>query len=112
MNSLPEVAMHDLVCVVQALLLLAGFAKLICDISCIFSHMPNIFSVRPGCHSAYVILHDFIFELNTLFSLRSLAWCIWVFIVFRSDLHLILDWMIAIVCCFDLLSVLKILREN
>lgn len=101
---------RDLVCAVQALLLLAKCAKLIHDICGFFlSCMPNIFSVYPSCHRPCVVLHDSTFELT---SLRSLVWIFCVFMEFRSDLHLILDWMTARGCFFDLLSALKILRVN
>lgn len=47
------------------------------------------------------------------FSLSDLLHSVFcVFIVFKCDLHLILNWMIAIGLFFDLLSVLKILKEN
>lgn len=60
---------------------------------------------------ARLILHDFVFELNMLSSdLFPGVFC--VFIVFRSALCLILDWMIAIDWFFDLVSALNILREN
>lgn len=51
--------------------------------------------------------------LSLSFSLSDLLLGVfYVFIVFQSDLHLILNWMIAIDLFFDLLSVLKVCTEN
>lgn len=73
--------------------------------------MPSVFLVHAGCRSVCLILHDFIFELNML-SLDLFLGVFCVFIVFRSALCLILDWMIAMDWFFDLVSALIILREN